>query len=167
MRIVITGHRPNKLLGKYNWVHPSNVKIIQWITKQLHIIHRDCDGLPEACTGMALGIDQMFAYVCHSLGFNYTTFIPCKNQEKVWPQASQDFYHKTLKNAYRIVYVHNGPYYSGCMQKRNIAMRDWALEDKDNVLLAVWNGSSGGTANMIKSCKEKNMSIIYLNPVDI
>lgn len=166
MRIVITGHRPNKLPGKYNWTHPSNVGIIQWITKQLGIIQRDCEGLSIACTGMALGVDQMFAYVCRSLNFDYTAFIPCKDQEKTWPQGSQNLYNKLLKKAHRIVRVHDGPYYNGCMQRRNMAMRDWALKDKDNILLAVWNGTPGGTANMIKSCK-KNIDIIYLNPIDL
>jgi len=157
MRVVVTGHRPNKLPGKYNWAHPKNAKIMKWMADQLGAIG---PGLPLACTGMALGVDQMFSWVCRSLGIDYIAFVPCKNQERMWPPHVQEDYKDFLKKASTVKYVHDGPYYSGCMQARNLAMRDWALEEKGSILLAVWNGSPGGTANMVKACKRK-MDIIY------
>lgn len=158
MRVIITGHRPKKLPGGYNWSHPYNAEIISWMSMQLRTINLG-KGLITACTGMALGIDQMFAHVCWSMDIDFIAFIPCKNQEKVWPIYSQNFYKGLLKKAHKVIYVHDGSYYDGCMQER-IAMRDWTLEDKDNTLLAIWNGTPGGTANMIEVCKEKEMKII-------
>jgi len=160
MRVVVTGHRPNKLPGKYNWAHPSNVDIMKWMTKQLRLFKYHYDEHITACTGMALGVDQMFAHVCLALAVNYIAFVPCKGQEKVWPAYSQKEYKKYLETASKVIYVHDEPYYDGCMQERNRAMRDWALEDKASALLAVWNGTPGGTANMIKICKSKKIEII-------
>jgi uncharacterized phage-like protein YoqJ len=109
---------------------------------------------------MALGVDQMFAHVCWAMGIDYTAFVPCKGQEKVWPAHSQELYEKYLRRASNVIYVHDGPYYDGCMQERNRAMRDWALEENSNALMAVWNGTQGGTASMIKICKKMEI-ILY------
>jgi uncharacterized phage-like protein YoqJ len=46
------------------------------------------------------------------------------------------------------------------MQKRNEYM-----VDKCDKLLAVWNGTTGGTHNCIKYAKSKGKEIILLNPV--
>lgn len=157
MRVVVTGHRPNKLPGGYNWANKNNGKIIAWMANQLNSI----DGPVTACTGMALGVDQMFAYVCRVRGIDYVAFAPCKNQERMWPAHAQTDYRDLLKAASTVNYVHDGPYYNGCMQARNLAMRDWALEEKGSILLAVWNGiPGGGTYNMMKACNGK-MDIIY------
>jgi len=157
MRIVVTGHRPNKLPGKYNWASKSNGKIIQWMANQLQSVG---PSPVTGCTGMALGVDQMFAYVCYKQGIEFVAFIPCQGQERPWPSDSQSLYKSLLLHAEEKHLVHEGPYYNGCMQARNLAMRDWALKEKNSILLAVWDGSTGGTANMVKACKRK-MDIIY------
>lgn len=159
MRVVITGHRPNKLPGKYNWAHRENARIIKWMTDQLRSLNPGT-GIITGCTGMALGVDQMFAFVCQSVAIPYIAFIPCRQQERMWPAHAQEDYKNFLKKASEIRQVHDGPYYNGCMQARNLAMRDWALEEKGSILLAVWNGSPGGTGNMVKACGGK-MDIIY------
>jgi len=156
MRIVVTGHRPNKLPGGYNWASKSNGKIIQWMSNQL----QSFTGQVIGCSGMALGIDQMFVFTCRVLGIDYVAYVPCKQQERMWPEHAQKDYKELLSKASSTTYVHDGPYYKGCMQARNLAMRDWALEDNNRVLLVVWNGSPGGTANMVKACKGK-MDIMY------
>ena len=162
MRIMVTGHRPKKLPGGYNWTHPSNLSIIYWISRQLTKIRHSYSEKVIACTGMALGIDQMFANTCLSLGLDYTAFLPCISQSKKWPETSISLYKSLLKRSSGIKIVHQGPYYDGCMQERNLAMRDWALEEQNRILIAVWDGSPGGTANMIKACKAKKIQTIIL-----
>ncbi len=166
MRIMATGHRPKKLPGAYNCTHPPNLNIIYWISRQLSKIKYSYSEKAIACTGMALGVDQMFANTCLSLGINYTAFLPCISQSKKWPEASKSLYKSLLKKSSEIKLVNQGPYYEGCMQERNLAMRDWALEDRNRILLAVWDGSPGGTANMIKACKAKKIQTIILEVKD-
>ena len=163
MRVVITGHRPKKLQGGYNWASEENLRIMDWMTVQLTKIREDYNESVISCTGMALGIDQMFAHKCEILGIDYTAFVPCKFQEKLWPKSSIRVYRKLLESASDIVWTSNEPFDQLCMQKRNLAMRDWALKDRNHILLAVWDGSPGGTANMIKACKK--MNIIYYEGV--
>jgi len=164
---MVTGHRPKKLPGGYNWTHPSNLRIIYWLSRQLTEIRYSYSEKVIACSGMALGVDQMFANTCLSLGINYTTFLPCISQSKVWPESSKGLYKSLLKKSSEIKLINKGPYYEGCMQERNLAMRDWALEDRNRALIAVWDGSPGGTANMIKACKAKKIKIITLEVKEV
>lgn len=165
MRIVVTGHRPNKLPGGYNWKHRANVQLMDIMAEFLDEIRQHGVTSIEACSGMALGIDQMFAQMCIILKVPWTAFIPCIGQESRWPPSSQQKYHELLKEAGNVALVSNKPYDNGCMQKRNLAMRDWALVDKDRVLLAFWNGSPGGTANMVQACKGR-MELKIINPIE-
>lgn len=161
MRIIVTGHRPKKLPGKYDWAHPFNIKIMDWMKERLADI-RDSYAEPvSACTGMALGVDQMFAHVCAEMGIDFTAFIPCKGHEKMWIESSIKLYKDLLEKSSSTILTSKTPYYDGCMQERNFAMRDWALEDKNSVLLAVSDGTQGGTENMIKICRAKKVRVIY------
>ena len=45
------------------------------------------------------------------------------------------------------------------MQRRNEYM-----VDKADTLIAVWNGTSGGTANCVKYAKKKGVDIVRLDP---
>ena len=157
MRVVITGHRPRKLPGGYNWNTQPNREIIAWMRSTL-------ESMPgcEACSGMALGVDQMFAQVCIDLGVYWTAFIPCANHDIMWPPRSRQLYSSILSKANNVVYVSRDRYTHGCMQRRNIAMRDWALQDPYNNLLAVWDGTRGGTGNMVKAWT--NTNILRFNP---
>lgn len=106
---------------------------------------------------MALGVDQMFAAVCTDLKIPWIAFIPCLNQGKVWPKESRDQYDYLLAKAAEVVHVSKREYFHGCMQDRNVAMRNWGLKDDRNLLLAVWDGSRGGTGNMVEACGAMEM----------
>ena len=55
MKIAVTGHRPNKLYG-YNLNNKKNIELKEKFKKIL--IENNCT---EAITGMALGVDTIFA----------------------------------------------------------------------------------------------------------
>lgn len=165
MRIVITGHRPSKLPGGYDPQHPKNIAIRNWLKERLEereAIH----GWPyiTVATGMALGVDQMMANVCIDMNTPFIAFVPCANQDKVWPAHAKQQYNIILEAAAEIVQVTHGPYTHNCMNKRNLAMRDWALKDEHSLLLAVWTGAPGGTANMIGDCRLRGMNITQMDP---
>lgn len=154
MRIAITGHRPNKLNGDYELKSDLVNEIrneIQNIITQYNINY--------LITGMALGIDTLFALLAIENKIPFIAAIPCINQEKMWLQKSKDLYHKILKHPLcSINYISDKEYDLECMNKRN----EWMVDNCD-LLIAVWDGTSGGTANCIKYAVKNKKQIIYID----
>jgi uncharacterized phage-like protein YoqJ len=137
--IALTGHRPHKLNNEYDGGKLSDN--IARLLAQIINKHK-----PERCiSGMALGADTIWAKVVLGLGIPLTAAIPCLNQDKMWHKSSKDTYKEILSNPLTTThYVTNKPYSNSCMQERNIWMVDNCTR-----LIAVWDGSSGGTENSI------------------
>ena len=68
---------------------------------------------------------------------------------------------KAIKK-YKLKNISEGIYHIAKMQKRNEYM-----VDKADIVIAVWDGSSGGTGNCVKYAQKVGKSIVKLNPVDI
>ena len=141
--VAFTGHRPPKI-GGYDDKNPLRVQIQQEIRFVLRGLQQQNPEL-TAIVGGALGVDTDSARECFKLGIPYIVAVPCQNQDKKWPTASQVKYKKMLELAQEVVYVHNGEYTNSCMSERNRYMVDRA-----DFLVAVWNGDkSGGTWNCL------------------
>jgi uncharacterized phage-like protein YoqJ len=77
----------------------------------------------------------------------------------MWVQKSKDLYQSILKNKLcSIQMVSFKEYDLDCMNKRN----EWMVDNCD-LLIAVWDGTSGGTANCIKYAVKKKKQIIYID----
>lgn len=160
MKICVTGHRPDKLYG-YN-LNDSRYKKLFKKFKDLLI--EDCT---EAITGMALGADTLFALAVIKLkqeGYDIKLHcaIPCRNHSKNWNNSDQTLYNYILKNADEVKLVSDEDYRPYLMQKRNEYMVDHA--DK---VIAVWDGSKGGTYNCVKYAEKQDKEIIVINPKDM
>jgi len=156
LTVAFTGHRPGKL-GGYNSNNPIRVKINSRITEKLEALQEQYD--LTVITGMALGIDQDAALICIQLGIPFIAAIPCLNHSKKWPSEAQAQYNEILQKAKEIVFVSKNEYTGDCMQKRNIWMVDHC-----NLLIAVWDGSGGGTANCVYYAQSKYVSIERIKP---
>lgn len=144
--IAFTGHRPPKLGG---YGEPTTAKLIKLATEYL-ATHR-----PDwAYVGMALGWDQACAYACYKLKIPFTACIPHEGQEDIWPEASKEWYRRLLKAAAEKVVVSPGAYASWKMQTRNEFMVDHA-----NKLVALWDGSQGGTFNCVQYAQAQGKPI--------
>lgn len=153
MILGITGHRPDKL-GGYHIPNPTYTRVCREIEKVFQ------DLKPEkVITGMALGVDQWAAFIAYKLNIPFLAAVPFEGQEKKWPSKSQDLYNKLLKKATEIVIVSPGGYESSKMKTRNRWMVDYS--DK---MLAVWDGSSGGTGNCINYATSVEKEIIRIDP---
>jgi uncharacterized phage-like protein YoqJ len=150
--IAVTGHRPDKLPGRYDLKDPKNLEIQHRIELALKRLAPSV-----GITGMALGIDQMFALTCIKLKIPFIAMPPFKGQELIWPPESQKLYHKILEKAMKVEYVTEPPYSAWKMQKRNVA-----LVDASDILLAVWDGSEGGTKNCIQYAEKAKKQIEYI-----
>lgn len=98
MKICITGHRPNKLYG-YDLSDPKWV-VLEKQLKQL-LIENNCT---EAISGMALGVDTIFAIAALELkneGYNIKLHcaIPCKNHSNQWNKKDRQLYNYILSKA--------------------------------------------------------------------
>ena len=154
-----TGHRPNKLPWGYN---EKGIRFFLFKSRLRKTIKESIkNGYNYFISGMALGFDMLFAEIVLSLKKKHPNImlecaIPCLNQTERWSCASIERYNTIVSKADRVTYVSVQPYYNGCMQKRNKYMIDTS-----SLLIAVYNGLSGGTKQTIKLAKE-NCLIIKL-----
>ncbi|MCX7610230.1 MAG: SLOG family protein [Ignavibacterium sp.] len=159
--ICFTGHRPNKLFGYDPYVN-GNKKMLLELRK---IIEKAIEnGYTQFISGMALGIDQWAVKILLALKSKYPHIqiigaIPCLHQESKWPASSQEEYRSLLEKLDKVVYVTNQPYTSRCMQERNEYM-----VDKSDLVIAVWDGTKGGTGNCFEYAYKHDKKIIRLHP---
>lgn len=162
MNIAITGHRPNKLGNDYDLTSLLIDKIEYEILKILtdeEYSGRDV----KLITGMALGIDTLFAKIAVELKLPFIAAIPCTQQHAKWFQKSKETYLDLINHPLcEKVYVTDKPYTPDCMQKRN----EWMVDECD-LLIAVWDGSSGGTKNCYDYAKARGKKIFRINPNEL
>ena len=155
--IAFTGHRPDKLPNKetgYKLPNPTYIHVCQQIEKHLKELQPE-----KIISGMALGVDQWAANIAIKLHIPFLAAIPFIDQEKAWPASSQKTYHNLLSKATEKVIVCEGGYAAYKMQTRNC----WMV-DRCDKLIAVWDGTPGGTGNCINYAKSINKKIIYIDP---
>lgn len=160
MRIAVTGHRPDKLGREYDYHGPYS----SFIRQELRKILQKYSPI-QAISGMALGVDTIFAQEALDLQIPVLAAIPFEGQERKWPHKSQKIYQQLLDDVLTTLHVVcDGGYNSAKMQIRNEYM-----VDNCDVLVAVWNGMQGGTMNCVRYAEKRQregqqLEIIYLNP---
>lgn len=156
MLIAFTGHRPQKL-GGFN--DATNMRSVIR-TEIMKVVDTVCPRTDMAfISGMALGVDTWAAELAIQNNILFYAYVPFIGQEKAWPTASQTYYHCLLSKAHKTIIVTDGTYAAWKMQRRNEAM-----VNDCNVLIAVWDGSFGGTYNCIKYAQMVHKRIIIINP---
>jgi len=151
--VAFTGHRPSKV-GGYKLPNPTYIRVCQSIEQVLR------DLKPEkAISGMALGIDQWAASVCIKNKVPFLAAVPFVGQENIWPEDSKRIYNILLAKAAEVVVVSEGDYSAVKLQLRN----EWMVDHCDKVI-AVWDGTQGGTANCVKYAQSLKKDIIIINP---
>lgn len=181
MNICFTGHRPNKL-GGYDWNTPKNKAIMDKLQKHIiNIIVNSDDTTFRFICGGALGIDQMAFSICQYLRGDQSKWdtpvkiklvlaIPFEKQDCKWSQDSVNIFRQQRKNAdevilvdtlenYKFDAVKTGEYHPAKMQLRNMYMVDRA-----DLVIAVWDGTNGGTGNCVKYARKQNKQILIIDP---
>lgn len=151
MIIGITGHRPDKLGGynDYEFHHKVKLRIMAALVEL---------GAKKLIAGMAQGADWLAYDAARMIGIPILAAVPFVGQESKWPWAAKIEYCKRIDEADNVVIVNPGGYAIWKMQQRN----EWIVDNCD-VLLAVWDGSSGGTNNCINYAVNKKP--IYYIPI--
>lgn len=154
MIVAFTGHRPNKIGGYSD--NPIQQKIRRAIKDTLIKLQPE-----KAISGMALGVDQWAAEICVELKIPFIAAVPFLGQEKIWPAASQQKFRELLKKADTVQIVCDGEYAAWKLQKRN----EWMV-DHCGTLIAIWDGTRGGTGNCVEYAKSIGRDIYRINPND-
>jgi len=107
---------------------------------------------------MALGWDQALAQAAVDMKIPFDAAVPFVGQESRWPAESAKRYRSLLSQARNVTVVCDGGYAAWKLQRRNI----WMVDHCDAVL-ALWNGSDGGTANCVRYADGKRPVINVWN----
>lgn len=146
-----TGHRPDKI-GGYTQVAEDRVYNLAYDT--LKALQPDI-----VISGMAIGWDQALAQAALDLKIPLHAYVPFEGQESRWPMMVRENYWRIRHKATHVNIICEGDYASWKMQKRNEAMvRDCTA------ILALWNGSSGGTANCVFYAQRQRKKVQNLWP---
>ena len=156
-----TGHRPEKLPWG-NDEQDQRCQALKLVIAQR--VERLADAGAEVfCCGMARGCDLYFAEAVLNLQkqrpkLQLEAWIPCPSQADAWPEEDRIRREKLLDGCGK-VYTVEQFYSDGCMLRRNKAMVDQA-----DVLLTVWDGSSGGTGWTVNYAKRqgKQLEAVWL-----
>lgn len=157
--IAVIGHRPTKL-GGYDSIWPEIGKVFEET-----LLAFGPENISHIYTGMALGFDQIVAEVAIKFGIPVIACIPCKGHHCKWPPESIRKYKDLLATIQKlggsVVLVSDSGYDYTVMQKRNEYMCN-----KADALIALWDGSSGGTANCCRYWrKTKDRAEINIYPM--
>jgi uncharacterized phage-like protein YoqJ len=149
MIVAGTGHRPNKLGGFNNVAYLRLVAIAErWIRN---------NNPSKIISGMAQGWDQALAQAAVNCGIPFICALPFKGQENKWSYKSQRYYNKLLSKADEVIYVCDEGYEPYKMQIRN----EWMVDNCD-IVLAMWDGTTGGTLNCLKYAYANQIEVVNL-----
>lgn len=139
MIICGTGHRPPKLGGYGDKVYERLVTLASWWLWAF-----DHPGM-LVISGGALGWDQALATASYHEAIPYHLYLPFPDFDSKWPAGSRKVLEWQCKKAEIVKYTSEPGYAPWKMQVRNEAM-----VNASDLVLALWDGSDGGTANCVR-----------------
>lgn len=147
--LAVTGHRPDKLGG---YTADADARLREFARQVLPPLLVATSNT-HVISGMALGWDQAVAQACVDLKIPFTAAVPFPEQDSRWPEASRLRWAALCAQAREVVTVTET--YSGAnLQRRN----EWMV-DHGTAVGALWNGTSGGTANCVRYAQRKAVPV--------
>ena len=154
-----TGHRPGKLPWRYNEFDPRCLKLKRRIADAVELAYEQ--GFRHFLCGMAMGCDLYFCEAVLALRERHPDVtveaaIPCPTQADAWPPAQRERYDR-LVAACDFETMVSGQYTSTCMLRR-----DRYLVDHASLLIAAFDGTSGGTRYTVEYALNQGLAIVDL-----
>lgn len=158
-----TGHRPEKLPWGLDEADFRCSAIKRSLSRELERLYRR--GFRHFISGMAMGCDLYFAEAALELREKYPDLIvegavPCPTQADRWPEAQRCRWREILDRC-NLESVVQQNYDRYCMLRRNRYM-----VDRSAAILAVFDGSSGGTQYTLNYAMDKKLEILLLDPLN-
>lgn len=154
-----TGHRPGKLPWRYNEEDPRCLSLKRRIADAAEAAYEE--GYRHFLCGMALGCDLYFCEAVLALrkrrpGVTVEAAVPCPTQADAWAPDQRARY-KRLVEACDFETLVSAQYTPYCMQRRDRYMVDHA-----SLLIAVFDGTPGGTQYTMQYAMSRRVSIVDL-----
>lgn len=156
-----TGHRPSKLSYLRNADHPDYRRLSDMLRATCLELYGE--GFTRFLSGMALGVDMLAAEVVLKVREEHpevslACVLPCRDQANRWREADRLRYQDILRQADEVV----------CLQESysRFAMlaRDRYLVKHSDCLLAVFNGSPGGTKYTVDCALRAGRRVVRIDP---
>ena len=154
-----TGHRSAKLPWKYNESDQRCLELKQRLFDTVEAVY--FAGYRHFICGMAEGSDLYFCEAVMSLRDEHPDItveaaVPFEGQADKWPKAQQERYQRLICECDEVVLIQKD-YSPGCMMKRNRYM-----VDHSQLIIACYDGKSGGTLNTLRYALEKDVQVLHL-----
>ena len=154
-----TGHRP----GKLPWGEDeSDLRCIALKAKLRAAVESAIhEGMEHFICGMAEGCDLYFCEAVLALREDHPDItleaaVPFAGQAEHWGAAQRQRYESLLARCDTVTVLQEH-YSPGCMMKRNRYMVDHA-----DLIIACYDGKSGGTLNTLRYAIERDIQIVHL-----
>ena len=186
--ICFTGHRPDKLKRGYDLESFSYQKLRGILrNKIVDILNDIIDNQNEKefkfIFGGAIGIDQLMFSICEELKQEAKEYdactiileiaIPFEKQASKWYERDVDRYELQKQHADILTFVDTVEEYEfkgvavGEYHPAKMMIRNRYMCDNSSIVITVWNGNKGGTANAVNYAKKIGKEIIVINPDEI
>lgn len=156
-----TGHRPSKLPWRNNDGDDRCLILKEKLYDVAEALYRA--GVTHFICGMAMGCDLYFCETIIKLRMEHPDItleaaIPCEGQSKLW-DSNQRRRYDYLMHQCDFETILQREYSDDCMQKRNFYM-----VDNSSVLVAVFDGTPGGTKQTVSYAIRKGLEVIEIRP---
>ena len=156
-----SGHRPSKLPWRGNESDPRCVLLKEKLRDVTEALYEA--GIRHFLCGMAVGCDTYFCEAVLALrksrrDVTLEAAVPCRTQADRWDEPARRRYEGLLERCDRVTVLQD-EYTRGCMQRRNRYMLA-----RSSVLVAVYDGSAGGTRNTVAQAEKMGLEAVLLQP---
>lgn len=157
-----TGHRPAKLPWRLDEEDPRCLALKRRLEDAVEAAFET--GKRHFICGMAMGCDLYFGEIVVGLrerhpGMILEAAIPCAGQADGWGRELRERYDRLLA-ACDLETMIQERYSPVCMQRR-----DRYMVDRSSLLIAVYNGTPGGTRYTVQYAMSRGLDIVDLPPV--
>ena len=155
-----TGHRAQKLPWRYDESDPRCLDLKQRIYDTVEAVNSA--GFTRFICGMAEGCDLYFCQSVLELRSEHSEIrleaaVPFSGQAEKWPRRERERYERLLSECDKVTVLQE-EYSPGCMMRRNRYMVDHA-----DLVIACYDGQSGGTLNTLRYAVERQVRILHLS----
>ena len=165
-RLVVcgTGHRPDKLGNSWSVEHSISRSIQRELYRWLKLLLSNTKRL-KVIVGGALGFDTHLAIATLKLkqecdNVTLEVAIPHKDFNKRWNKDDIELFNTILSMSDNAHYVSDNSEFD----ISDLELRNRYMVRNSDLVIALWDGSSGGTSNAFHFANRNNKPIIWLKP---
>lgn len=156
-----TGHRPPKLSFGFDESAEACVALKKRMLQESVRLYEQ--GIRTYYIGMAQGVDLWAGEIVAGMkrmleGVRMVAVIPYADQARSWNQEMQSRYAAVMESADEVIQI-SQQFTKACLHQRNRYMVEHASH-----MIAVYNGSSGGTKSTLAYATRRGLTIKVIDP---